>query len=315
MNILPPETQPDGLVWKTDCAGPERWTWSHYDLIHTAARSTIDDIDVLPDEARELLVGNDESLRIELDGETVFGVLPSLEGLLSDEEFNIAPWRFAAQPGVMVTARRAPVTALGEAYRFLGQGGRIEGPAALIDRVINGFTTLVRREVATLADRLDEAEDALLEGQDGAQSGLGTVIGMVRRQATRLKRMMAPLNRIFHDEDAPLPDWEIEEVYERLRRQIHAVADDLSALQDRARSLQDELSSRQAEQANQRLYIVSVVTTLMLPATFVTGFFGMNTGGMFLASGHGHLGTVLAGMICVLSLVAMFGFLKIRKLL
>ena len=315
MKFLPPETRPDGLVWETVCPGEEPWKWSHFDLVHSAARGAIDAIESLPEEARELLVGNDESLRLEFDGQTVFGVLPGLEGQLNDEEFSVSAWRFAARPGLLVTCRRAPVTALGEAYRFLAGGGPIEDPAALIDRVINRFTGAVRRELASLAERLDDAEDALLEHQGGAAGDFNAVIGMVRRRATRLKRVMAPLDRIFHDEDADLPDWSIEEVYERLRRQIHAAADDLVALKDRARSLQDELSARQAEQANQRLYIVSVVTTLMLPASFVTGFFGMNTGGMFLASGHGHIGTIAAGLVCVFSMLAMFGFLKFKKLL
>ena len=57
------------------------------------------------------------------------------------------------------------------------------------------------------------------------------------------------------------------------------------------------------------------VLSLMLPATFVNGFFGMNTGGMFLANAHGHAGTITAGIICLPSFVAMFGFLRARTLL
>ena len=48
--------------------------------------------------------------------------------------------------------------------------------------------------------------------------------------------------------------------------------DDITALSDRARSLQDELTTRLTEETNRRLYIVSVVTALFMPATFVTGF-------------------------------------------
>ena len=48
-------------------------------------------------------------------------------------------------------------------------------------------------------------------------------------------------------------------------------------MQDRARLLQDELSAIDSSVTNDRLYILTMVTTLLLPATFVTGFFGMNT--------------------------------------
>lgn len=53
-----------------------------------------------------------------------------------------------------------------------------------------------------------------------------------------------------------------------------------AALNDRARSLQVELTTRMTEETNRRLYIVSVITTLFMPATFITGFSGMNTGGL-----------------------------------
>ena len=313
MSILPPETRPDGLVWEAGPIGPG-WHWTHYDLVHSAARPAIEAMDSLPEDARDTLVAADETLRLECEGHTVFGVLPGLEGRLGEDGFGVAAWRFAVTPDRLVTARRSPVSTLGEAYRRIGKGNAMESPAALIDYAVTSFTSEVRKAVARLALDLDDAEDHLLKEADGVPDGVGRTIGRVRRHATRLKRVMAPLDRVFHN-DTELPDWDIQTVYERLQREIHGVADDLFALQDRSRSLQDELSSRQAEEANERLYLVSIVTALMLPATFVTGFFGMNTGGMFLASSHGHAGTIMAGVICLLSLLGMFGFLKFRKLL
>nr|WP_321984244.1 CorA family divalent cation transporter [uncultured Lichenicoccus sp.] len=314
MNILPPETRPDGLVWTAGPIGPG-WNWAHYDLVHAAARHSIAALHSLPGDARDTLLTSDESFRLDTEGHTVFGVLPGLENDLNEDGFVVAAWRFAVTPEVLITARRTPVSTLGDAYRHLGQGGCVDNPASLIDHAVGSFTDAVRKRVAVLAKQLDDAEDTLLNATDALPAGLGSAIGRIRRRATRLKRVMAPLDRVFHSDEAVLPDWEIQSVFERLQRQIHAVADDLLALQDRARSFQDELSSRQAEDTNRRLYIVSIVTALMLPATFVTGFFGMNTGGMFLASTHGHAGTVGAGLICLLSLAGMFGFLKARKLL
>lgn len=56
--------------------------------------------------------------------------------------------------------------------------------------------------------------------------------------------------------------------------------DDLGAVQDRSHALQDELNARQNEETNRRLYILSVVTVVLAPTTLITGFFGMNTGGL-----------------------------------
>ena len=59
--------------------------------------------------------------------------------------------------------------------------------------------------------------------------------------------------------------------------------------------------------------VVSIGTTLMLPATFVTGFFGMNTSGMFLTGSP--WGTVEAGGVCFLFMVGTWLILKFSKLL
>ena len=44
--------------------------------------------------------------------------------------------------------------------------------------------------------------------------------------------------------------------------------------------LQSERNSRLAEQTNRNLYVLSIVTTVFLPLTLITGVFGMNTGGL-----------------------------------
>ncbi|MFT8369592.1 MAG: CorA family divalent cation transporter, partial [Acetobacter sp.] len=109
------------------------------------------------------------------------------------------------------------------------------------------------------------------------------------------------------------PEWAEDDLKDRSHRQVHAALDDLLALQDRARSLQDELTSNQAEETNRRLYILTVGTILMLPATLVTGFFGMNTGGMFLTDGR--WGTVDAGGLCFLIMMGTWFLLKFIRFL
>jgi hypothetical protein len=67
---------------------------------------------------------------------------------------------------------------------------------------------------------------------------------------------------------------------------------------DQPHSLQDELTTRLAEGTSRRLYLVSVVTTVLLPATFVTGFFGMNTGGLLWDGDEYSHGTIYATLLC-----------------
>lgn len=326
----------DGLVWAIRCVPgqtPEKltpeevvtrlagtpleqpgWVWLHFDIVHTLSRAQVEGIPCLPEDAKQALTGTDRGARLESDDDLVFGALPAFDDASADDDRDVCVWRFAVLPDLLITTRRHPIPALGVVYRELQRKQVPENPACLVDRALLEFADTARRDLARLDDQLDRAEDVLLMlDRDTDLGRMGGLLGQVRRRSTELRRVIAPVNRIFHDEELELPEWAEDDLRDRSQRQIHGALDDLLALQDRARSLQDELTSGQAEETNRRLYIVSVGTTLMLPATFVTGFFGMNTGGMFLT--NGSWGTVEAGGICFLIMLGTWLVLKVTRLL
>lgn len=290
------------------------WAWLHFDTVHSSARAHVAQVSGFPEEAGAMLAETDYSIALEAEDDHVWGALPAFDDALAEEDREICAWRFAMRPDLLITTRRTPIPVLGSAYRSLRGRSIPPNPAGIIDRVLRDFTGTIRRQLAQLDDELDRAEDVLLTIEHGSDLGhLGGIVGKVRRRATELRRVVMPIDRVLRDEDLELPEWAEDDLRDRAEQQIHAALDDLIALQDRARSLQDELASGQAEETNRRLYILTIVTTLMLPATFVTGFFGMNTGGMFLAAGG--WGTVLAGGFCFLSMAVTFIFMKLARLL
>ncbi len=101
---------------------------------------------------------------------------------------------------------------------------------------------------------------------------------------------------------------ELKETGARLAHRVDILAHDLAEVQDRARLLQDELNGIADLVTNDRLYILTVVTTLLLPATFVTGFFGMNTRNLPFADAE--WGTAFAFGLCILAALAMFFFMR-----
>jgi zinc transporter len=51
-------------------------------------------------------------------------------------------------------------------------------------------------------------------------------------------------------------------------------------LRERSRLLEEEIHFKMEEESNRHLHTLSIVTTLLLPPTLVTGIFGMNTKGL-----------------------------------
>jgi zinc transporter len=63
--------------------------------------------------------------------------------------------------------------------------------------------------------------------------------------------------------------------------------------------LQEEMAAQLATATNRNLFALTVVTTVLLPPAFVTGYFGMNTKGLLF--GDSDYGTVYATILCLLA--------------
>ena len=65
-----------GSVYPGSKGQPE-WEWRHYDLINAQARRSVDTDPTLPDIARSVLLGTDETPRLLEEKGVVAGVLPA----------------------------------------------------------------------------------------------------------------------------------------------------------------------------------------------------------------------------------------------
>jgi Mg2+ and Co2+ transporter CorA len=180
---------------------------------------------------------------------------------------------------------------------------------------VASFARDVRTRLATLDVVLDDIDEALSEPRDPDRlSNLGGRLGAVRREATRIRRALTPLARALHEDAEDLPEWTGLAEPGAAHRSLHTALDDLAALAERTRQLQDELTTRLTEETNRRLYFVSIVTTLFMPATFITGFFGMNTGGLPWGGDEAHHGTFFATLLCLGAVGAAIMLLRRKRL-
>lgn len=74
------------------------------------------------------------------------------------------------------------------------------------------------------------------------------------------------------------------------------------------------ISSIKNERLNQNIYILSIISTIVLPLNLIVGFFGMNTGGLFLQNSAFGTLIVLGIIIAVFALGALYYRLKTLKI-
>ena len=126
----------------------------------------------------------------------------------------------------------------------------------------------------------------------------------MRRQAVPLRGVLIHMlneRPYWFDEDAVVE-------CQRVAARMDGLVDDLESLQERAHALQDELKAREAEKTNKRLTVLSIVSALMLPPTFITGVFGMNVTGLpFQETAYG------LWVACGLMIASMAGMLAVLR--
>jgi zinc transporter len=90
------------------------------------------------------------------------------------------------------------------------------------------------------------------------------------------------------------------------------VVNDLMALQERIKLLQEEIAARINEHTNRNLFVLTVVTVLALPINIIAGLFGMNVGGVPLAQQPWGFWIVALGVVGITALAGLIIFRRQR---
>ena len=312
-----------GLIWGLDFSGDGQATpvgrcdqepagcfrWLHLNLADQGAKQWIAAASGLSPLVRDLLLSPDQHQRALLDGDSIGCVFHDFE-----RDFDVVDTgrvgvlRIALTPRLMLTTRIHPLRSIDIArFRLERDGGAyIQGPAQALELLVGAITANVTEMCQSLSIDVQAAEDAFLDGRAPPQP---RDLIHIRRRLARIHRLMAGMRGALHrlEEEESLPHMLLPTV-ERLAQRLQSVDADIIEVQGQLRLLRDEMDMQAAQRTNQNLYILSIVTALMLPATLVTGVFGMNTGGMPLSDGP--MGTLIAIFMAALAAAASYWFLR-----
>ncbi len=287
----------------------EGFIWLHLDLNDARAKGLIERLAALPEDARKTLMEPMDHQFIDHRGDIVRGAFVDRERGVAGRLPRTGYLRFAFGERFLVSARDAPVNAVESTRIALSAGRLASSPLELFETIVGHLCDELGKIIFELSAALDGVEERIVA--DGKGQGEGAALGAVRRVALRLAREAAGLRSPLLRLEATLSDPEEEELKEvgaRLARRADILAHDLAEVQDRARLLQDELNAIASLVTNDRLYILTMVTTLLLPATFVTGFFGMNTRELpFTETAHG---TAYAAGLCLAASLSALLFMR-----
>ena len=280
-----------------DLAPAEGFVWLHLDLVHTRAQSWITE-QGLPDAAQEAFLSHEPHQRLDHSANLAWGVSHDLIRDIADKSEDVGALRWIIGEHFLLTGRREALHSIRMTAEALDRGEPAASPAGLFEQIIEYIIDDVTDAVVRLVDETDSVEDHILLDRlhDGPQR-----VGSVRRTAVRLHRQLSGLHVLFRrfaetQSGRSAPD-AVKAAATRLLQRVDGLHHDVQSVQDRARLLQDEIAARSAGRTNRQLYVLSILTALFLPATFITGLFGINVKGLPWVESEG--GAVFVALTCV----------------
>ena len=298
-----------GLVWgyRLHCcesvslrqnaeASPEGPVWLHFNLADGRARTWISEQSELPPAAVSALLDPLRRVRMNLLDEGVAGIVEDLHHDFHGDPEGFGELRFYVDERRVISGRRHPLKTVDGLHRALEQGVPIASTARWLELLVAGMTQNFAEAVQDLVEQVDEIEDDVVAGEN--QDGRARLAG-IRRLLVRFRRHVHANRAAFGKLRlrAPQGREQVSDLRQSLE-QMDGVSQDLDLVHERVRVLQEEVANLLAEATNRNLYLLSIVTTVLLPATLVTGIWGMNVGGLpWMDSPHGFLWTAL-GVVC-----------------
>jgi zinc transporter len=276
---------------------PGEWSWTHLRLGDVRAVALVRAVEDLPAEALELFVGGETRLQLgEAEG-WVFGILPDLERDFAGRTEGPGRLVFAFDRTRLVTGRLHTLSAVDDLRRAVQRGEAFASPAAAVVAHVELYVDRVENLLEEFGQQLASIEDYVLTQpktpRDSELSGVRRAVARYRRELQGLRSALTRARLGRRQGRA------VSALSEELADLIAAVEDvdhDAGVLQERGRLLHEEIDTLINSAMNRSMRALTIVSTLLIPPTLITGAFGMNVPGIPFE--HSPGGFAIAAALC-----------------
>jgi zinc transporter len=309
--VLDGETSGTPLELAALAPDDPRLVWIHLNGRHNDTKKFLKEQLQLDPMIVKVLLAEETRPRIE---ETEHGTLIMLRGLNHNpgpEPEDLVSIRLWLTPKRIITVsrRRArAITELDERLRAL-RGPRNTGE--FLSMLCAHLNDGIEPALQNLDNSLDDLEEVANTAPD---AHLRHDLGGIRKQATLFRRHIGPLRdvvgRLQQMEGLKLSKtdhWSIHDSLDRLTRFV----EELDATRERCQILQDGIDSALSARLNRNLYILSVITVIFMPLTFLSGLLGMNVAGIPGAA-HPWAFLIVCGVALLLVAVQIVIFRRLK---
>lgn len=254
--------------------------WLHYCARHEGIEDILNDQAGLPMFISQAMVAEETRSRAIVRPEGVmvlFKAMHQHDGAVPEMMVSLRLW---IEPHRVISAREHDIDALLTIRDEMLAG---QGPASTADFLID-MIGHVYDEFDPLIDAMEVEIDALeaLVLREETEAVCGRLAALERR-ATIFNRHLTPQSAIFKlvsSNSCPLVSDDDRDHLNELDSRLHGILEALRDLRERALIIDQRIQRIEEFRQTKANLVFAVAATLFLPATFLTGLFGVNVGGL-----------------------------------
>ncbi|MGE0445971.1 MAG: magnesium/cobalt transporter CorA [Vicinamibacterales bacterium] len=193
-------------------------------------------------------------------------------------EFATRDVDFFLGPNYLVTVHDGASRSIRRVREICGQHESVlaEGPVALLHRIVDQMVDHYRPEIDRIEELMDEVEETAIVSPH--TSLVREILGL-KRDLAGLRRVVIPqrdaLARLARREYPQINEemtYRFRDVYDNLVR----ISEEAALFQDRVTGILDAHLSAVSNRLNEVMRVLTVMSTIFLPLTVLTGMWGMN---------------------------------------
>lgn len=252
--------------------------WIHINANAPEAGLFLQDRLGLPENAVTALLAEEIRPRYTKSGDNALLFMRGITMIPGPDPGDLASLRLWVTPRGIVSAGRRKSHVAGNLKKMLLRG---EGPCTVSELI----AAMLEVTNDALEDILQELDINLETLEDNMGEAGGPRLGFadIRRDISQYRRHLSPqrdmLVQLGHAQHSWLDTdtrWQVQEAFDRTTRFI----EELDNLRERTEIISSDLAHAQSTRLNRNLYILSLITAIFMPLSFLTGLLGMNVEGI-----------------------------------
>jgi zinc transporter len=254
--------------------------WVHFDYSSQMAKDWIRNKSGIDTVAMDALLTEETRPRTTILNDSFLIALRGVNLNPNSKPEDMVSIRLFISSNLIISTKRRNLLSVDEIIDSLKKGTGPKSSSEFLNELTYRVTSRMENVIGELEDRTDFLEESLVDFGD---LKFRSELLAVRRETIILRRYLFPqkeaISKLYHDKVTWLNEYEKLELRET-NDQVMRYIEELDTIKDKVALIQEDLANKLSEQMNKKMYVLSIISVIFLPLSFLTGLLGINVGGI-----------------------------------